>query len=190
MPRRTLCKTPVTLAPGFDHEASELVDVFEHPYGQFVQVWDKGRKHVLLSYRRTSAGPDSISITELFDSGKWKAIETFGDKKTFWYRDKSRETPPAYATRFEWTLPSGRLLVADLRNHLSLKHIFTAAFDWLDRKPKGRSLGDQAILQRQSAGVRWFISTYQGTCGKNELSSKLRCVEEFLGRDRMRIVEI
>ncbi len=173
---------PVAMARGFDHPASDLVDVFANDKGEFVQVWNRpfgepGRK-LLLTYQRTAAGPADVTSNVHLEEGPYRLIETSGHRRTLYYRDRP-EHP-----RYEEILPSGRLLVEDFRNGLIVDRVFTANFDRQKRKPKGRKLGDRAVLRRQTAGETWFLSHYQERWDGEELiEKKLVLVVEHRGRE-------
>ena len=168
----------------FDHQRSELVDVFPNVEGEFIQIWDSpwktpGRR-LLLTYLRTPSGVKEINHRAYLEEGPFELIEMSELRRICYYRG-SRET------RHERFLPSGRFLVDDPRKGLMMRSVFTSEFDWDKHVPVGKPLGDKAVMRLQTAGSIWYISTYQDTSAG---SSDLRVVEEFQGNTRRRLVEV
>jgi hypothetical protein len=167
----------------FTHRSSPLIDVAPNARGEFVQVWDgplrAERRRLLLTYLRTPSGPvDVCHRIELPDS-RFSIVETCGTQRIFYYREDP--TPP----RVETILPSARILVSDPRVGEVVEAVFSAEFDWTANKPKGKPLGDKAVMKLQSAGGTWFRATYQRR-GDN---TTLAVVEEYKGHDRKSLVE-
>ncbi len=149
--------TPIMIPHSFEHQRSALVDVFPKPDGEFVQVWDSPRSTVgrklLLTYFRSASGPSEITHRVTLDEGPFQMIETSGSRRTFFYRGKNA------AVRQELFLPSGRLLVSDPLRGLSVRAVFTRDFDWSAMIPRGRPLGDRAVIKLQDGGETYFVST-------------------------------
>ena len=143
----------------FTHQRSTLVDVVPNPRGEFVQVWNAPhraeRRRLLLTYLRTANGPTEIYHRIELDEGPFCIIETFRTERIFYYRDNPH--PP----RTETILPSGRILVSDPRAGFAVEASFTAAFDWEKMRPKGKALGDRAVMKLQSSGEPWVLTTFQ-----------------------------
>ena len=167
----------------FTHQSSPLVKVTPHPNGEFVQVWSAPFKaedrRLLLAYMRTAAGPTDIIHRIALEDGRFSLIETCGNQRTYYYRDVPH--PP----KIETILPSGRILVRDPRNGYSVEGVFTREFDWEKLKPKGKPLGDRAVMKLQSEEQTWFVSTYQ----KIGEQSTLMVVESYRGKELERVHE-
>ena len=189
MVRHKTDSPPVKMTQYFDHTASDLVDVFPNPDGEFVQVWSAPRgvagRTVILAYLRTPHGPVDVTSRIELEQGPWDSIDTTGPRRTFYYRDDGRQH------RYEEILPSGRMLVSDERNGLRLRAVWTEAFDWESLRPKGRPLGDRAVMKRQDEGGSYFVATYQQSgCGTGAESERLVCVVEYCGRERVSLQEL
>jgi len=168
----------------FTHQRSAVVDVRPHPEGEFVQVWTAPfraeNRRLLLTYLRTANGPTEICHRVELQDDRFSIVETCGTQRTFYYRHGTH--PP----RIETILPSGRVLVRDPRNGFSVEGVFTTSFDWEALRPKGRSLGDRAVMKLQSEDQSWFLSTYQ----RNGETSTLVVVERYLGKKREEVREV
>jgi hypothetical protein len=167
----------------FDQKASEHVDVVRHPQGEFVQIWDSPRgtvgRRVLLTFLRTPAGPHEICQRIYLDAGPFELVEATDLRRVFYYRDGGE-------ARHERFLPSGRRLIHDPDHGFKTRSVFTAEFDWQKQTPKGKVLGDKAVMRRQTEGDFWYVSTYQETASQPE---SLWLVEEHRGRELLRLVE-
>jgi hypothetical protein len=168
----------------FTHQTSSVVDVRPNSRGEFIQVWDAPFKaesrRLLLTYLRTPEGPTEICHRLELEDGRFAVVETCGTQRTYYYRENPH--PP----RVETILPSGRMLVRDPRNGFSVEGVFTTEFDWESLKPKGKPLGDRAVMKLQSEGQSWFLSTYQGI--GEQLT--LRVVERYRGKQREEMREV
>jgi hypothetical protein len=167
----------------FTHQRSPLVDVTPNPRGEFVQVWSAPfraeKRRLLLTYLRTPSGPESICHRIELEDGRFSIVETCGTQRTLYYREGSG--PP----RRETILPSARILVSDPHNGELIEAIFSRDFDWSASKPKGKPLGDRAVMKLQSTGETWFLATYQ----RRGEQSALAVVEEYCGHERKKLVE-
>ena len=121
--------------------------------------------------------PDDTPAWDYPIDGPWEAISRTPDSVTYYPRNPSKQP------RFEKTLPSGAVIVDDLHAGLVIRDDYRAEFDWATLKGKGRSLGDRAIMKRQTEESRWFILTFQERFDESDqlASSSLRCVEEYRG---------
>lgn len=167
----------------FDHKPSERVDVFPNPEGEFVQIWESPRgtkrRQLLLTYLRTPTGPQQVCHRVYLDEGPFELVEATDLRRVFYYRDQGE-------SRHERFLPSGRLLIHDLRHGLKTRSVFTTDFDWEKQVPKGKALGDKPVMRLQTEGGSWYVSTYQETATEPE---SLWLVEEHRGRELLRLVE-
>jgi hypothetical protein len=110
---------------------------------------------------------------------RFSVVETRGTQRTFYYRENP--FPP----RIETILPSARVLVSDPRAGETVDAVYVAAFDWNENAPKGKPLGDKAVMKLQSSGGTWFVATYQ----RRGDASALAVVEEYAGNERTKLVE-
>jgi hypothetical protein len=168
----------------FDHQPSEIVEVRSQRHGDFVQVYDSpGRRsrRVVLSYLRTPDGPKQIRHHLRFDEGPFSYICVSASARVYHYRDKSRKP------RLEEFLPTGKMLVDDPQNGHTMERIFSADFDWERLEPVDPLFDDPPILNRQSAGKPWYVTTYQIA---NSEPTTLWLVEEHEGQTLKRVVEI
>jgi hypothetical protein len=175
---------PVKLVRWFDHQASDLVEVFPNAEGEFVQVWSGPRgesgRYVTLSYQRTPVGPTAIESRVCLEGTTWAAFSTTGPRRNFYYPGDNHDH------RYEEILPRGGLLVDDPREGLAIRSVFTEGFDWKLWVPKGKELGDRAVLVRQNEGEPWYVTYYQDSSNG---SSILRLVVEHLGHELQRAIE-
>ena len=163
---------------GYDHQKSPMVDVREHSDGEFVQVWDApfkipGRK-LLLAYRRNGRVVSDVTRHEYPEKGEFCKITTSEKSKYSFYR----KSPRNY--RLEQFLDNGRTLVSDKLKGLEINSLFTEEFDFEKMKPKGRKLGDKAVMKLQTENREYYVSTYQ-VCSEN--GSQLVLVKRYLGHD-------
>ncbi|MGH1441791.1 MAG: hypothetical protein ACRBBR_16880 [Cellvibrionaceae bacterium] len=163
---------------GYDHVKSSTVDVVKHAYGEFVQVWDApfkipGRR-LQLTYRRNGEDVSDITTHEYLDSGVFSKIIRGSNYVSYFYRDKKHQS------RLERKLPNGKLLISDEPNLLYVKAVFTADFNFEKLTPKGRKMGDRAVMKRQINNEQYFVATYQ-QYGDNE--PRLAMVQEYLGKN-------
>lgn len=167
----------------FTHQRSQLVDVRVHPHGEFVQVWSapfrSENRRLLLTYFRTPSGPTDICHRVELEDARYSLVETCGTMRTLYYRDKPLQM------RQETILPSGRVLVRDPFKGELVDAVFSIDFDWSTSKPKGKALGDRAVMKLQSTGGTWFRATYQ--CRQDV--SALVVVEQYSGHERKKLVE-
>lgn len=184
MSRRAVNSPPVKHVRWFHHVASDLVDVFPNAEGEFVQVWSApssdAERYVTLSYLRTPEGPVSVQSRIQLKGTAWGAFTTTGPRRTYYYLDDTHDY------RYEEILPSGGLIVQDSRQGMSIRRVYTVEFDWEKRLPKGKPLGDRAVLRLQAEGRPWYVSMYQDNSSG---SSDLCLVEEHLGHEFRRAVE-
>jgi hypothetical protein len=184
MKRQPTKSAPIKFVRGFEHLESDRVDVLPNAEGEFVQIWSAPRGHVgryvMLSHQRTSEGPECIHARIRLEGGPWKTVETRGSHRTLYYACDTNDI------RNEEILPRGRLLVSDPRQGLRTRHMFTENFDWDKLAPKGRSLGDRAIIKLQDAGSPWYVTSYQ----ESDFDGPILCtVREHLGRVYVRTVD-
>lgn len=160
------------------------MQVRKNPNGEFVQVWSAPFKtenrRLLLAYQRTATGTTDILHRVALEDGRFSLIETCGNQRTYYYRDEPH--PP----KMETILPSGRLLVRDPRNGYSVEGVFTREFDWEKLQPKGKPLGDRAVMKLQSDEQTWFVSTYQ----KIGEQPTLMVVESYRGKQLEQVYEV
>jgi hypothetical protein len=76
-------------------------------------------------------------------------------------------------------------LVSDPRQGQGIQAVFCKDFDWSANMPKGKPLGDKAVMKLQSTGQVWFVASYQ--CHGE--AAALAVVEEYSGHDRKKLVE-
>jgi hypothetical protein len=168
----------------FTHQRSAVVDVRPNPQGEFVQVWNAPfraeNRRLLLTYLRTANGPTEICHRLELEDDRFSVVETCGTQRTYYYRDNPH--PP----KIETILPSGRVIVRDPRNGFSVEGVFTTDFDWETLKPKGKPLGDRAVMKLQSEEQSWFLSTFQ----LNGEKSTLVVVERYRGKKRQEVREV
>jgi hypothetical protein len=118
------------------------------------------------------------SESEFQPDGPWEAIGRGKDHVTYYPRNRSK------LARFEWTLPSGQVLIQDVAQGFVLRSVYSDRFNFKTGSPEGRELGDRAILKRQAENRPWFVSWYQDIYdGEDRLqSSCLKLVDEKIGR--------
>jgi hypothetical protein len=178
---------PLPVAPPFDHQRSELVDVVLHPGNrEFVQVWRAGRAGVILSYFRTPDGVTDVHHSIPLDGGPWQRVDVSAATRVLRYARRDALSP-----RTETFAPSGRLLVNDLPSGLRLERRYTSEFDWDRWAPVGKPLSDRATMKRQDEGAPWFVSFIQQVYGEDDAltSEELVMVEEHRGTTCLRRVE-
>lgn len=162
---------------GFDHIKSSTVDVVKHNYGEFVQVWDApfktlGRR-LLLTYIRCEDNVSNISTYEYPKIGAFSIIVKSSTQIKKQYRNSNQKS------RVEMTLQNGNILISDELENLAVETVFTVDFNFKKLSPKGRKLGDQAVMKRQAENKRYFVSTYQ----KVDDEPRLAMVKEYLGKN-------
>lgn len=77
------------------------------------------------------------------------------------------------------TLQNKNILISDELENLAVETVFTVDFNFEKLSPKGRKLGDQAVMKRQAENKRYFVSTYQ----KVGDEPRLAMVKEYLGKN-------
>lgn len=163
---------------GYDHIKSPTVDVVKHVVGEFVQVWDEpfktpGRK-LLLTYFRDGKDVSDVTVHEYPSDGDFSQIVKGENYIRSYYRDKEREP------RIEATLPNGKVTISDESKGIYLKSEFTPGFDFEKLKPKGRALGDRAVIKKHKEQGQFYVSTYQQF---GESDPELVMVKEYLGKN-------
>jgi len=169
-----------------NHKESSQVDVIQHSYGEFVQVWDgpwgRDDRRLLLTYIRTRRGPSEVSNFVYPDEGPYEMIETCGCRRDYCYRGTNER-------RIERILPSGRLLAVDPTRGLRVRVVFSKEFDWEKMVPQGRKL--KSTRQLELNGLPWFTSWYQEVDGEGStMESSLMVVEAYVGTKVKRLVEV
>ena len=78
-------------------------------------------------------------IREFPVDGPWRAIFRGRDRSTYYPQN------PSHLPRLEWTLPSGHVLIDDIRKGCVIRQVYSARFNFADFSPVGRALGDQRL---------------------------------------------
>ncbi len=135
----------------------------------------------------STLGKGSVSETTVRpDSGPWGLIIQSEDRTSYFPRNGRK--PP----RVERRLPSGGTLVDDFAAGLVLREDYIRRVDSRTLMPKGKALGDRAVLALQRAGASWFRVVRQEVYGADgQLKSRsIRLVEEFRGAERIGLTEV
>lgn len=162
----------------YDHKKSKTVDVRENSDGEFVQVWDApfktpGRR-LLLTYQRNGEAVSDVTRFEYPEDGEFASIHVSENYKYSFYRDNPR------VHRLEQDLDNGLTLIDDELNGFETESIFTVNFNFETMQPKGRKLGDRAVMKLQTENQEYYVSTYQVSPDRERQLARIR---KYLGRD-------
>jgi hypothetical protein len=134
---------------------------------------------------KTQKDESKDEVFEFPVDGPWRAIAHGKDCITYYPRNHSK------LARFEWTLPSGQVLIDDVPQGFVLRAVYTDRFNLKTGSPVGRVLSDRGIIKRQTDNKVWFVSWYQEIYDSEDLlkSSCLKLVEEHIGRTLLKRYE-
>lgn len=163
---------------GFDHIKSPSIDVVPNTEGEFVQVWDAPFKtpgrNLLLTYQRSGTNVSDVTRFEYPEEGDFSRITINDTYRRYVYRNSPRDY------RMEQILENGVILVSDQPKGLCIESIFTDSFNFEKLSPKGRKLGDRAIMKRQTENQEYYVSTFQVSI---KFGTQLAFVRKYLGRE-------
>lgn len=145
---------------------------------------DQGR--AIRLFVREGGSERTLQITEYPEDGPWGVVIRTEETVSYCPRDSRKQG------RYERRLPSGAILVDDLRQGYIMRSEYFRDWDAVLLKPVGRPMGDRAIMKRQSDGLPWCIVTTQEEYGPGDVlvAKHRRLVETYVGNERRLVIEL